>query len=61
MLNASFYKELDFWGWLIVLALSIRPALNVNLNSMDWMIQAVFAIVSIIGICRLLFFKRTAE
>ncbi|GIP68795.1 hypothetical protein EFP05_07050 [Lactiplantibacillus pentosus] len=61
MINKNFLKDINFWVWMIVLIISIKTTVNIDLSSMDWIIQTIFTIVSIVGIVNILFFKSNAQ
>ncbi|AGE38112.1 bacteriocin immunity protein [Lactiplantibacillus plantarum] len=61
VINKFFLKDINFWGWLIVFVFSVKAAVNIDMSSLDWIVQTVFTIVSILGICHVLFHKKSFQ
>jgi len=55
MINKKFYRKFDFWLCLLIFVDNIRSAVQINLASWGWRIDAIVVVLSVIGIVNDLF------
>ncbi len=58
MKNRRIHFNLNFWVYLIIFAVNIKPALDVSFNNFYWYGEMFFVVASVVGMGNHLFFPR---